>query len=115
MSVCRRYSAAIKGVRKEDTERSPDEPEQSAEVQIVVSPAQFQWLTKQCEFLGVTKQEMIADILEEWICRNGGLMMPRLDPSVMVRWALDEFMQRHQDEFLPVCGPGIDQNNLSDI
>ena len=61
MSVCRRYSAAIKGVRKEDTERSPDEPEQSAEVQIVVSPAQFQWLTKQCEFLGVTKQEMIAD------------------------------------------------------
>ena len=68
----------------------------------MVSPAQFQWLTKQCEFLGVTKQELIADILEEWINRNRALTLPRLDPSTMVRWALDEFMQRHRDEFLPV-------------
>ena len=44
----------------------------------------------------------MANVLEEWICRNGGLTKPRLDPSVMVRWALDEFMQRHHDEFLPV-------------
>jgi len=82
--------------------RSPEDPDQSAEVQIVLSPVQFQWLTKQCEFLGVTKQELIADVLEEWIGRNRVLSLPRIDPSAMVRWALDEFMRRHQEEFLPV-------------
>ena len=97
-----RYAAAIKCVRKENTGWSPEEPDQSAEVQIVLSPDQFQWLTKQCEFLAVTEQEFIADVLEEWICRNRGLSLPRIAPSAMVRWALDEFMQRHRDEFLPV-------------
>jgi hypothetical protein len=97
-----RYSAAIKCVRKEDTGRSSEEPDQSAEVQIVLSPAQFVWLTKQCEFLAITKQDFIADVLEEWICRNRALSLPRIAPSAMVCWALDEFMQRHRDEFLPV-------------
>jgi hypothetical protein len=98
------YSVASKCVRKENTERSPDEPDHSAEVQIVVSPVHFQWLTKQSEFLGVTKQELIADVLAEWICRNRTVSLPRLEASVMVRWALDEFMQRHREEFLPVDG-----------
>ena len=97
-----RYSVAIKCVRQENNERSPDESDQFAEVQIVVSPVHFQWLTKQCEFLGITKQELIADILEEWICRNRALSLPRIEPSAMVRWALDEFMQRHRDEFMPI-------------
>ena len=97
-----RYAVAIKCVRKENNGRSPDEPDQSAEVQIVVSPVHFQWLTKQSEFLGVTKQEVIADVLEEWICRNRTVSFPRLEASVMVRWALDEFMKRHRDEFLPI-------------
>ena len=97
-----RYAAAIKCVRKENTGRSPEESDQSAEVQIVLSPAQFRWLTKQCEFLAVTKQEFIADVLEEWICRNRALSLPWIVPSAMVRWALNEFMERHRDEFLPV-------------
>jgi hypothetical protein len=99
-----RYAVAIKCVRKEDSGQSPDEPDQSAEVQIVVSPVHFQWLTKQSEFLGVTKQEVIADVLEEWIRRNPSVRIPRLEASAMVRWALDEFMQRHRDEFLPLDG-----------
>jgi hypothetical protein len=99
-----RYSVAIKCVRKEDSERSPDEPDQFAEVQIVVSPVHFQWLTKQSEFLGVTKQELIAGVLEEWIRRNRSVRIPLLEASAMVRWALDEFMQRHRDEFLPLDG-----------
>jgi hypothetical protein len=98
------YSVASKSVRNENTGQSPDDPDQSAEVQIVVSPVHFQWLTKQSEFLGVTKQEVIADVLEEWICRNRTVTIPRLEASVMVRWALDEFMLRHRDEFLPVDG-----------
>jgi hypothetical protein len=99
-----RYSVAIKCVQQENTGWSPDGPDQSAEVQIVVSPVHFQWLTKQSEFLGVTKQELIADIVEEWIRRNRSVHLPRLEASAMVRWALDEFMQRHRDEFLPLDG-----------
>ena len=91
-------SVASRGVRKDKPERWPEEPDQSAEVQIVVSPAQYHWLTRQSEFLGLTKQEMIADILEEWVGRNRCL--PRIDPSTMVGWALDDFMRRHRDEFL---------------
>ena len=89
-------------MRKENPERSPEEPDRSAEVQIVVTPAHFRWLTTQCEFAGISKQEMIAGVLEEWISRNGGLALPPIEPSTMVGWALDEFMQRHRDEFLPV-------------
>ena len=97
-------SVAINCVGKENTGLPPDEPNQSAEVQIVVSPVHFEWLTKQSEFLGVTKQEVIADVLEEWICRNRTVSFARLEASVMVCWALDEFMKRHREEFLPVDG-----------
>jgi hypothetical protein len=97
-----RYAAAIKHVQEENTGWSPEEPDQSAEMHIVLSAEQFQWLTKQCEFLAVPKQDFIADVLEEWICRNRALSLPGIAPSAMVRWALDEFMQRHRDEFLPI-------------
>jgi hypothetical protein len=84
--------------------QSPEEPDRSAEsVQIVLSSVQFQWLSKQCEFLGVTKQELIANALEEWICRNRPITT-RLDPSVVISQALGEFMQRHRNEFLPIGG-----------
>ena len=67
-----RSPAAIDVCEEKTSERSPEEPDQSAEVQIVVSPAHFQWLTTQSEFLGVTKQEVIADVLEEWIMPKWG-------------------------------------------
>jgi hypothetical protein len=89
-------------VRNENTGRTPEDPDEAAEVQILVSPAQFHWLTTQCEFLRLTKQELISDILEEWLCRNSALKISRIDPSMMVGWALDEFMRSHRDEFLPV-------------
>jgi hypothetical protein len=89
-------------VRNENTGRIPEDPDQSAEVQILISSAQFHWLTTQCEFLRLTKQELIADILEEWLRRNSALKISKIDPSIMVGWALDEFMRSHRDEFLPV-------------
>ena len=59
---------------------------------------------RQCEFLGVTKQELIADVLEEWVCRNRSIPLPRTDASAIVYWALDDIMRRHRNEFLPVSG-----------
>jgi hypothetical protein len=95
-------SLAILLVRKNESGPSPEEPNQSAgSLQIEVSSWQFDWLTKQCEFLNIAKQQLVADALEEWLCRHRNLLLP-VDPSALVQKALDEFMRRHRDEFLPV-------------
>ena len=49
--------------------------------------------------LGISKQRLVADAMEEWFCRNHTLALPR-DPSPTVQRALDEFMRRHRDKFL---------------
>jgi hypothetical protein len=89
-------------VQKGEPWPSPEEPEESAGSNLIlVSALHFEWLTKQCEFLGISKQELVTKVLEEWICRHRTVALPP-DPSAMVRRALDEFMQRHRDEFLSV-------------
>ena len=87
-------------MRKKESRPSPEEPDQSAgSLEIVVSSLQFEWLTKQCEFLGITKQQLVVDAMEEWVCRNRLVILP-LDPSATIQAALDQFMRRHRDEFL---------------
>jgi len=91
-------------VQKREKGLPSEEPDPNVRlVNIVVSSQHFKWLTKQCEFLGITEQQLIADVLEEWSCRNQPSCLPP-DPSAIVRLALDEFMQRHRDEFIPVTG-----------
>jgi hypothetical protein len=89
-------------VRKEESGSSPDEPEQwGGALRIEISPRQFEWLTKQCQFLGITKQQLVSDALEEWVWRNRATQILR-DPSATAQRALNEFMERHRDEFLLV-------------
>jgi hypothetical protein len=91
---------AIYGVRKKESGSSPEEPEQTGgALRIEISSQQFEWLTKQCQFLGITKQQLLSDALEEWSCRNRTADLIR-DPSATAQQALNEFMQRHRDEFL---------------
>ena len=99
-------SGAISSVRNKETGPSPEEPDQSlGSLRIVVSSLHFEWLTTQCSFLGITKQQLVADALEEWICRNETMKLP-VDPSDMVQRALNEFIYRHRDEFLSPPGEG---------
>jgi hypothetical protein len=91
-------------VRKKESGPSPEEPDQSGTLYIVVSPFQFEWLTKQSEFLGITKHQLVADTLEEWLCRNSPFTFP-VDPAPTIQKALTEFMQRHHDEFLSLEEP----------
>jgi hypothetical protein len=87
-------------VRKKESGSSPDEPERSGgALRIEVSSKQFEWLTKQCEFLGITKQQLVSDVVEEWVWRNRSAESFR-DPSATAQRALNEFMQKHRDEFL---------------
>jgi hypothetical protein len=60
---------------------------------------QFEWLTKQSEFLGISKQQLVVDAVEEWVCRNRSAFFPS-DPSLTAQTALEDFMRRHRDEFL---------------
>jgi hypothetical protein len=90
----------VKCMRKQES-GSSEEPEQSGgALRIEISPHQFAWLTKQCQFLGISKQQLVADAVEEWVCRNRTSDLLR-DPSATAQMALDEFMQKHRDEFLP--------------
>jgi hypothetical protein len=92
-------------MRKENTGQPTEEPDPSSDaMQIELNPIQFHWITQQYEFLGVTKQELIADALEEWVCRNRSIPLHRINASAIVYWALDDFMRRHRNEFLPVSG-----------
>ncbi|MBV8140856.1 MAG: hypothetical protein JO279_08685 [Verrucomicrobia bacterium] len=68
----------------------------------MISSFQFEWLTKQCEFLGITKQQLVSAAMEEWFSRNHTSILSR-DPSLTVQRALDEFMWRHRDEFLSLA------------
>jgi hypothetical protein len=87
-------------VRNKESGSSPDEPERSGGgLRIEVSSKQFEWLTKQCEFLGITKQQLVSDAVEEWVWRNRTTDVFR-NPSATAQSALNEFMERHRDEFL---------------
>jgi hypothetical protein len=87
-------------VRNNESGSSPEEPERSGgALRIEVSSKQFEWLTKQCDFLGITKQQLVSEAMEEWVWRNHTIEILR-DPSATAQRALNEFMERHWDEFL---------------
>ena len=69
---------------------------------ILVKPEHFLWLSKQCEILGTNKQELVANILQEWLPRNSTSAISELGASVVVEMALSDFISRHGSEFIPV-------------
>jgi hypothetical protein len=87
-------------VQKNEDEWSSEDPDVGKQsLEVLVSTVQFQWLSRQCDFLRITKQQLVAEALEEWLCRNDSGAVFQ-NPSVAVRSAIDEFMWRHGDEFL---------------
>lgn len=81
-------------------EKPPEDRDPFAtSVEMLVGAKQYAWLAKQCEFLCITKQDLIVDAIGEWLCRYQLRAIPR-DASAAVRCALDEFIRRHGAEFL---------------
>jgi hypothetical protein len=88
-------------VPKNDSESVPEQPDQSGRtLRVVVSATQYDWLATQSEFMMIPKEQLVVDAMEEWLCRNRESVIPA-DLSLTVQKALDEFMNRHRDEFLP--------------
>jgi hypothetical protein len=69
---------------------------------ILINAKHFAWLSKQCEILGTSKQEMIANVLQEWLPHHAQTAVLNLSNSSMVEMALAEFIARHRNEFIPV-------------
>jgi hypothetical protein len=70
-------------------------------VQIVLKPSHFAWLSKQCETLDTSKEELIECALQEWLPRNHA-MLSVLGASAVVEMALSDFILRHREEFIPL-------------
>jgi hypothetical protein len=94
---------------------NPDSTESSSEDQLRkiasymrerLSDAQHLWLVTQSEVLNISSEQIMSDVLSEWFVRhreaasNGGSLGDFLEE------ALEEFISRHHEEFLPVVGPG---------
>ena len=77
-------------------------PEFRGSFQILVKPEHFAWLSKQCEVLGTSKQELIANALQEWLPHHGQRTLLQLNDSSVIEMALADFMRRHRCEFIPV-------------
>ena len=67
-----------------------------------LSASQRQWLATQSEALNISSEQVMSDVLSEWFVRhreaasNGGSLGDFLEE------ALEEFISRHHEEFLPV-------------
>ena len=48
----------------------------------------------------IPKEQLVVDAMEEWVSRNREAVIAS-DLSGTVQTALDEFINRHRDEFLP--------------
>ena len=83
------------------TDGSGGNPEFGDSPQIPVKPEHFAWLSKQCEVLGTSKQELIANVLQEWVPRNSHILSA-LSAAAVVEMALSDFICRHRDEFITV-------------
>jgi hypothetical protein len=89
-------------VPKNKSGQSSGEPNRAEDLlRIAVDAEQYEWLTKQCAFLNIDIQQLLASALEEWICRTP-VSSIHGDPSGMVQRALNEFMRRHRNEFLSI-------------
>ncbi len=71
-------------------------------IQAKLSNYQVRWLNKQCNELKYKRGEMLAEVFDEWLGRHSGQIIQSANLGDLVSAALDEFINRHRCEFLPV-------------
>jgi archaellum biogenesis protein FlaJ (TadC family) len=63
---------------------------------------QRQWLATQSEALSVSSEQIMNDVLAEWLTRHRDATRNGNSIGDFLREALEDFMSRHHQEFLPV-------------
>jgi hypothetical protein len=67
-----------------------------------LTDSQYRWIAMQSEALNISSEQIMSDVLSEWFVRhreaanNGGTL------GDFLQEALEEFISRHHQEFLPV-------------
>jgi hypothetical protein len=62
----------------------------------------LRWLDTQRRELNATFDEILENVFTEWLARHSAALQASLIYGEVLRHALDEFIDRHQEEFLPV-------------
>ena len=67
-----------------------------------LSDFQRQWLATQGEALGTSSERVLSDVLVEWFARHRDASHKGSSLGDILPQALDDFIGRHHEEFLPV-------------
>jgi hypothetical protein len=71
-------------------------------IQAKLSSYQVRRLNTQCETLKSKKAKVLTEAFDEWLVRHSDEIILARDLGDLVCVALDEFIGRHREEFLPV-------------
>jgi hypothetical protein len=94
---------------------NPDPAEPSSEDQLRkiatcirqrLTVSQRQWLATQSEALEISSEQIMSDVLSEWFVRHQEAAGNWSSLGDFLAEALEEFVSRHHQEFLPVVTPG---------
>jgi hypothetical protein len=93
----------------------PDPTESSSEDQLRkiasymrqrLTDSQQQWLATQSEALTISSEQIMSDVLSEWFIRHREAAGSGASLGDFLPEALEEFVARHHEEFLPVGAAG---------
>jgi hypothetical protein len=71
-----------------------------------LSDSQRQWLATQSDALEISSEQIMSDVLSEWFVRHREAASDGSSLGDFLPEALEEFVSRHHEEFLPVVTPG---------
>jgi hypothetical protein len=95
--------------RNEFSGSGPDEIAPSIQAKLL--SYQVRWLSKQCDKLKSKKGKVLTEAFDEWLVRYSDQIIQAGNLGDLVSAALDEFINRHRDEFVPVHQGGV--NSMS--
>jgi len=79
-----------------------DSDEIDPDVARALTPYELEWLRRQCQELKLKKLQILRQALIEWISEHPAYRFNAADFGDTMRIALEKFIQRHSQEFVPV-------------
>lgn len=71
-------------------------------IRLKLTDFQRQWLATQGEALGISNEQIMNDVLAEWLIRHRDVARNGSSLGDFIQEALEDFIARHHEEFLPV-------------
>jgi archaellum biogenesis protein FlaJ (TadC family) len=89
-----------------DSASSPEDQlnQMASYIRAKLSDFQRQWLATQGAALNISSERIMCDVLAEWLTRHREATRNGNSIGDFLQEALEDFMARHHQEFLPVVG-----------